>query len=181
MVKLFWQLIFKLTGWSITNSFPGGIKKGIIVVAPHTSNWDFVLGVGVRAIQQFPSSYMIKDTWLKLPIVGSILKAMGGVGVDRKKNIRLTEQIAEIFREREEFVIAITPEGTRKYNPNWKTGFWHIADMADVLLIPAAYDYPTKRIVWGKAFKTGEKKGDIEKLKAFFRQFKGRFPENGVR
>ena len=183
MQKLFWQFVLRLFGWKIKGSFPKGLKKGIIVVAPHTSNWDFPLGLATRAIQKFPSYFLIKDDWLKIPVAGKIIKAMGGVGVDRSKTKKLStsEQIIKHFKTKDEFVIAIAPEGTRKYNPNWKTGFWHIAKEANIPLIPASFDYATKQIIWFDPIQLSEdKEADIERLKDLFRNSKGKFPEQGV-
>ena len=183
MRKWFWTQLLKLTGWEIIGSFPRELKKAIIVVGPHTSNWDFFYGYLTRSSQKFPSYFLIKDDWTKIPVVGAIIKAMGGVGVDRSKDkkISISQQIIHKFNTLDEFVITITPEGTRKRNDNWRTGFWHIAKEANVPLVPASFDYPTKQIVWNEPFFTGEsKEKDIEKLKAIFRQYTGRFPENGV-
>ena len=183
MWKWLWTQILKLAGWKIIGNFPSQQKKAIIVVGPHTSNWDFFYGFATRAIQQFPSYFLIKDDWTNLPIVGAIIRAVGGVGVDRskQKKVSMSQQTIEKFNELDEFVIAITPEGTRNYNDNWRTGFWHIAKEANVPLVPASFDYPTKRIIWNEPFYTSNsKEQDIEKLKAIFRQYQGKIPENGV-
>lgn len=182
--KFLSSCILQLAGWEIVGSYPHHIRKGIIVVAPHTSNWDFALGVATRAIQQFPSYFLIKDDWIQLPIIGWIVTQLGGVGVDRsgKSKKSTSEQIINYFNTREEFVITITPEGTRKYNPDWRTGFWYIAKEAEVPLIPASFDYEKKQVIWQEPFYVSEQKEeDISKLKAMFRQYKGRFPEQGVR
>lgn len=171
----------KILGWSTVGQFPTDVKKAIIVVAPHTSNWDFLHGFLVRAEEKFQSNFMIKDDWLKKPIIGSWMKNVGAVGVVRSKNIKLTDQIVHYFNTKDSFVIAITPEGTRKQNPNWKTGFWYIAKEAKVPLIPASFHYPDKTVHWQEPFYVGEDKdSDIEKLKAIFRQYKGKNPEYGV-
>lgn len=183
MRKWFWTKIFQLIGWEIIGDFPRQYKKAILVVGPHTSNWDFFYGYVTRAIQQFPSYFLIKDDWTKLPIIGAIISNAGGVGVNRSKDkkVSTSEQIIQKFKELDEFVITITPEGTRKRNDNWKTGFWHIAKEAHVPLVPVSFDYPNKKIVWSEPFFAGDsKEEDIEKIKAIFRQYKGRFPENGV-
>ena len=183
MRKWFWTTLFHLFGWEIVGEFPNNVKKAIIVVGPHTSNWDFLVGFATRAVQRFPSYFLIKDDWTKKPIVGPIIESVGGVGVDRskKKNISTSKQIIEEFNNRDEFVITITPEGTRKYNDNWRTGFWHIAKEANVPLIPGSFDYTNKQVIWGEPFYATNKESDINKLKAIFRQYEGRFPEQGVR
>jgi len=172
----------KVMGWQIVGTFPQDVNKAIIVVAPHTSNWDFLHGFLTRAIQKFPSNFMIKNDWLKKPVIGKWFVNQGGVGVDRSKNMKLTDQIVEKFEERDQFVIAITPEGTRKYNPNWKSGFWYIAKKANVPLVPATFDYPTKRVIWHEPFYlTDDKDADFERLRQLFVQYEGKHPEQGVK
>ncbi len=162
-------------------NYPKEVKKSIILAAPHTSNWDFPLGILVRSVGEFQSNYVIKDSWLKQPIIGSMLKKMGGVGVDRSRSMKMTDRIAELFKEREHFVITIAPEGTRKYNPDWKTGFWYIAQSAEVPIVPVGFDYGKKQIVWGEPFyTTDDQVADFEELKRFFKQFKGKYPQQGV-
>ncbi len=175
-------IYYKLLGWKTSGQYPKHIKKGIIIPAPHTSNMDFLLGVLVRAVEGFQSNYIIKDSWIKKPIIGSFLKSIGGVGVNRSKNMKLTDKIVELFNNREAFVIAITPEGTRKYNPDWKSGFWYIAKEANVPLIPAGFDYATKTIYWGEPiYLSDDKEADIKALKKLFSQYEAKIPEWGIR
>lgn len=170
-----------LLGWKIRGQFPKNLKKAIIVVGPHTSNWDFFHGFIVRSQEKFQSNFMIKEDWLNKPIIGSWMRKSGAVGVVRSKNMKLTDQIANYFNTRDQFVIAITPEGTRKYNPKWKTGFWYIAKQAKVPLIPVSFNYPTKEVIWQEAFHlSDDMDADIEKLKSIFRQYEGKNPELGV-
>ncbi|MBX2845792.1 MAG: 1-acyl-sn-glycerol-3-phosphate acyltransferase [Saprospiraceae bacterium] len=182
MFKAFWQFIFKIFGWKVVGHFPFDTRKTIIVAAPHTSNWDFFVGLGTRSILRFNSSFLIKKSWLSKPVIGALLRKAGGVGVDRSKNVKLTDQIAEIFNQREEFRIAIAPEGTRKYNPDWKTGFWHIAKKANIPLLPVTFNYVKKEVEFLDLFHlTDDKDSDIERLKSLYRDIPGKNPELGVR
>lgn len=183
MGRMFWKFMFWLTGWKIEGSFPNDLKKAVIVAAPHTSNWDFPLGLGSRSIGKISSSFMIKDSWIKMPIVGWAIKAMGGVAVDRSQNkkIRMTEATISEYKKREQFVICIAPEGTRKKVDKLKTGFWHIAKEADVPLVPISFDYATKTVFWNAPFYvTDDKSADIEFLKSIYRKYKGKFPQQGI-
>lgn len=175
------QFVFsKLLGWKMVGGFPKDLKKAIIIAAPHTSNWDFPVGLLVRSVDGFNSQYVIKDTWLKRPVIGQILRKIGGVGVDRSKSSNMTERIAALFDQHDEFIITISPEGTRKYNPDWKTGFWYIAKQAGVPIVPVGFDWSKKQIVWGDPyFTTDDKDADIKHFKDFFSPFKGKNPEWG--
>ena len=112
---------------------------------------------------------------------GYIFRALGGFPVDRKKNTHLVDQIVEIFNARDEFNITITPEGTRKYNPNWKTGFYQIASKANLPIQMVGFDYAQKQVTMAEPFfVSGDMIKDIEMMKTYFRQFKGKNPELGV-
>lgn len=175
--------MFWLTGWKVQGAFPKDLKKAVIVAAPHTSNWDFPLGLGTRSIGKISSSFMIKDSWIKMPVVGVMIKAMGGVAVDRSQNkkIRMTEATIHEYNKRDQFIICIAPEGTRKKVEKLKTGFWHIAKEANVPLVPVSFDYATKTVFWNAPIYVSENKdSDIEALKSIYRQYKGKFPEKGI-
>ncbi|MXV38675.1 acyltransferase [Flavobacteriaceae bacterium Ap0902] len=185
MNKFLWTQIFKLAGWKIKGNFPKGLKKAIIVAGPHTSNWDFPLGLGTRAIGGFPANFMIKDSWTKLPILGKGFLAMGAVPVSRSKGRQkksLTELTIEEMKERDEFVLCIAPEGTRKYQPKLKSGFWHIAKEANIPIVPMSFDYPTKTVYWNKPMMpSNSKEADIAKIEKVLGQYTGKFPEQGIK
>ena len=103
-------------GWKIDERTPEGIKKCVIVVGPHTSNWDFVLGKMAFITYGVKGRFLIKKE-LFFPPLGWILKAMGGVPVDRKQRNNLTETAVKFFNENETMYLVFTPEGTRSYNP----------------------------------------------------------------
>lgn len=172
--------IFHSLGWRIEGQFPAEIKKYIIVVAPHTSNWDFMLGLCVRSICRLKAHYIGKKELFIGP-VGWLFRHLGGYPVDRSKSNNFVDAVVKLFEEKDEFVISITPEGTRKRNDDWKTGFYHIANKAGIHLVTAAIDYPSKRVIIGEPFMaddTAEK--TVAHLKKYFSEFKGKIPENGV-
>ncbi len=173
-------IFFKLAGWKIIGDL-NRYEKCIVLVAPHTSNWDFFVGLAVKNIQGFKGKYLIKKTWLDKPVVGQLLKNIGGVGVDRTQKTNLADQIVAYFNAHDDFKLAITPEGTRKYSPKWRSGFWYMAKGADVPVVPAVMDYGTKTVTFHPPFKlTDSKEADIEGLKAIFGKAKGKNPEKGV-
>lgn len=172
--------IFSSLGWRIKGQFPSELKKYIIVVAPHTSNWDFMVGLCVRSICRLNAFYIGKKELFVWP-VGWLFKYLGGYPVDRTKNSNFVDAVAALFREKDEFVISITPEGTRKRNDDWKTGFYHIAKKADIPLVTAAFDYPSKSVIIGKPFMPGNSAEEtVVELKKYFSQYKGKIPEYGV-
>lgn len=174
--------LLKLLGWTIIDGRPKGLRQYILVVAPHTSNWDFMLGLLVRSAMRLTDvRYLAKKELFKWPM-GWLFRALGGYPVDRSKHTNMTEAVVELFRRNPDFKIAITPEGTRKYVPEWKTGFHRIAVQAEVPIILCSFDYGTKTVSFSDAFPlSGDVAADIEAMKAVFRKAKGRNPEQGVR
>jgi 1-acyl-sn-glycerol-3-phosphate acyltransferase len=172
--------ILKIFGWKIDRSAPQGIKKAVIVVGPHTSNWDFIIGKMAFMNYGIKGRFLIKKE-LFFPPFGWILKAMGGIPVDRKKNNNFTDLAVSYFENNESMFMVFTPEGTRSYNPNWKKGFYHIAIKANVPIYIAYMDYEKKIGGFHSLFQpTGNSDEDILKIKNILKQYKGKFPENGI-
>lgn len=176
MLKGFSKFILRLFGWSVHLNVPD-YPKAVICVAPHTSNWDFLLGelaitsVGRRA------GFLMKKTWFFWPL-GPIFRSIGGIPVDQKKSTSLTSQLIDRFNSSSRLVIAITPEGTRSRTARWKTGFLRVACEANVPLCLASIDFPSKRIELCHTFKpTGNIDQDLRKIKDFYRPFTGKYPD----
>lgn len=175
------RFIFWLTGWKIDERSPEGINKCVIVVGPHTSNWDFIIGRMAFITYGVKGRYLIKKE-LFFPPLGWILKAMGGIPVDRKQRTNLTDSAVKLFEENESMYLVFSPEGTRDYNPNWKKGFYYIAQKAKVPIYICYMDYEKKIGGFHSILEpTGDVDKDIEYIKSIMRQYKGRFPEKGVR
>lgn len=126
---------------------------------------------------------------MKFPF-GPFLRAMGAIPIDRSKRKHgdtggkssSVQAMIDLFEEHEELVIIVTPEGTRKYQPNWKSGFYHVALGANVPMYPGYLNYAKKEAGVGpKIIPTGNLEADIESIKDFYRPIAGKFPENGVR
>ena len=181
MIRALYNFVFlKLLGWSIVGELPAE-KKYMLVVAPHTSNFDFFLGVFTRRIIRFDPKYVAKKELFVFPF-GYFFKWMGGYPVDRAKNTRFVDSIVDLYNSKEEFIITMTPEGTRSYNPNWKTGFYHIAKAANIPVVRVGFDYATRRVVLDEAMYLTESVDEcIQSFKAYFSQFKGKHPEKGVK
>lgn len=172
--------ILKLRGWKIDEHTPDGVKKAVIVVGPHTSNWDFVIGKIAFAKYGMKTRFLIKKE-LFFPPMGWILKCMGGIPVDRKSNNNFTDQAVDYFQNNEKMYMVFTPEGTRSYNPNWKKGFYYIALKAKVPIYIAYLDYANKCGGFHSLFEpSGNADADIEKIKSILTVYKGKYPEKGI-
>lgn len=174
-------LIFeKILGWRIIGNKPTA-NKFVMVVAPHTSNWDFMVGVWARSTLRMKAWYVAKKELFIWPF-GYLFRALGGFPIDRKKSTHLVDQIVDLFNSREYFNLTITPEGTRSYNDNWKTGFYHIAQKAGVPIQLVGFDYERRIVQIAEPFTpSGNLEADIREMKNWFKQFKGKVPENGVK
>jgi 1-acyl-sn-glycerol-3-phosphate acyltransferase len=181
MLRLLYKLIFKLMGWKTEGSFPTDIKKFIVAVAPHTSNWDFVIGVLARSVLNLQKAkFLGKDSLFKPPF-GWLFRAMGGYPVNRSKNNDMVEQVAAIFDKHEEFYLGLAPEGTRKKVEKLRTGFYYIAKKANVPIIPVGFDFQIKTVVVGKPFYTTDNfERDMEQLLDFYKKIKGKNPKLGL-
>lgn len=167
-MKYIFKLIFWLIGWKVVGDVPRDQKKYIIIAAPHTSNWDFLIGVMARGVLGFKSKFLGKKSLFKAPF-GWFFRWMGGYPVDRSQSTNLVDQVVDIFNKHEEFVIALAPEGTRKNVNDWKTGFYFIADGAGIPIVRSRLDIPNKLVEFYEPFwTTGDIKVDLPKLKEVF-------------
>jgi 1-acyl-sn-glycerol-3-phosphate acyltransferase len=167
-------------GWKIDPNPPQNITKCVVAVGPHTSNWDFILGRLAFFQYGVQGKFLIKKELFFFPL-GIILKALGGIPVDRKKNLNMTDFSVKLFEKSESLYLVFTPEGTRKYNPNWKKGFYYIAMKAQVPIYIAYVDFATKTGGFHSVFHpSGNIEEDILEIKKILSQFKGRVPENGI-
>ncbi len=173
--------MFKAFGWKVNGDFPRDLKKYIAAVAPHTSNWDFLLGVATRSILRMQNArFLGKDALFKPPL-GWLFRYLGGYPVNRSRNSDMVEQVAAIFDREEHFILAIAPEGTRKKVDKLRTGFYYIAKKAGVPIIPCGFDYQKKEVIIGKPFyPSNDVQLDIELLTSFYRNIKGKNPELGI-
>ncbi len=181
MLRPIYLLIFKLIGWSVEGLFSQDLKKYIIAIAPHTSNWDFVIGVMARSITKIQSAHFLGKSQLFKPPYGWLFKWLGGYPVYRNSSQNMVHQAADIFNKHDEFILAIAPEGTRKKVTKLRTGFYYIALQAHVPIIPVGFDYQRKKVVIGQPFyPSTNADADMDFLRNFYSQIKGRNPELGI-
>ena len=177
MKKAISKALLRLAGWKL-GPVVEDVPKCVICVAPHTSNWDFIVGKLFYTSIGCNAGFLIKKEWFFFPL-GLIFRAIGGIPVDRSRNTSLVDQMANRFAGSKLFHLAITPEGTRKSNPNWKKGFYFIALKAQVPIMLIGIDYPTKTITSTKAIMpTGDFEKDMHEIKLYFKDFRGKIPEN---
>ena len=178
MLKQFCNwLLYKKMGWSteVTEEHP---NKYIICLAPHTSNWDFVLGQLYNTAEGMGSNFLMKREWFFWPL-GPIFRRLGGIPVMRQKHNSLTDTLAETARRSDSFKLCVTPEGTRSRREEWKRGFYYIALKAQMPILLYGLDYGRKRIVCTKTIvPTGDADADMRKIKLYFKDFTGKHPEN---
>ncbi|MFM7857838.1 MAG: lysophospholipid acyltransferase family protein [Flammeovirgaceae bacterium] len=180
MFRPIYRFIFWMTGWKIEGQFPN-LKKYIVAVAPHTSNWDFVVGVMARSLLHLEKAKFLGKDSLFTPPFGWFFRWLGGYPVDRSKKNDTTEQVAAYFHSHHEFVLAVAPEGTRKKVEKLRTGFYYIAKKATVPIVPCGFDFTRKKIIIGQPlYPTESIEHDFSILLNFYRSIKGKNPELGV-
>lgn len=163
----------RLFGWSFDGGIPD-VAKAVLIVAPHTSNWDFPLGVAVMFSLGLRSVFLGKHTLFGRTL-GPMMRWLGGVPVDRNAATGVVGETVKLFAEREQMILALSPEGTRSTVERWKMGFYHIAVEAEVPIVPIAFDYKPRQIRIGECFvPTGEMGSDLATLADFFSGAVGR-------
>ena len=160
-------IFHKLLGWKIEGDFDRTIKKSVVIVAPHTASYDFIVCSLTRRILKTQINFVAKKALFAWPI-GWYFRWMGGEPLERSKSENKVEAITRVFESLDEFRLALAPEGTRKKVDKWRTGYYYIALSAKVPIIPVSLDYPSKTISIGKEFYPT---GDIEKDEPIIRQF----------
>ncbi|WP_273035696.1 lysophospholipid acyltransferase family protein [Spongiibacter tropicus] len=148
LIRVLFQGGFRLAGWTFSTQ-PPAERKYVMVVAPHTSNWDFFLMVGLGAALGRQARFMVKDSVFVGPL-GSLMRWLGGISVDRGSQNNVVQQMTETFAGTDDMVLIIAPEGTRKAVPRWKGGFYHIAVGAQVPVVPVFLDYGRKQVGFGE-------------------------------
>ena len=173
MQKLAKFIYFKILGWKLNGEFPSHLNKFVAIVVPHTSWWDFVLGLLVRKVWDEEINYIGKKSLFDSPF-GWFFKWTGGAAIDRSKTNDTVKATAQIFNEREKFRLALSPEGTRKKVDKWKTGFYFIAKTANVPIVMVAFDYGKKEIkISEPIIPTENQIADFEKYHSFYNGVEG--------
>lgn len=169
----FCKSVLRLSGWKISGSLPTE-HQFLAIVGPHTSNWDFVIGVLARGALGANIHFLGKHQ-LFIPPWGWFFKAVGGTPVDRRKNNNLVDAVVQLYQSRPSFSLAIAPEGTRSPVKRWKTGFYHIASKAQVPIVTVGLDFANKTVVIPEgAHTTDNMQQDMDNIIRFYRSISGR-------
>ncbi len=168
------RCVFKIAGWSFPGSIPD-VPKAVIIVAPHTSNWDFVIGAAAMLAMDLEARFFGKHTLFKGPL-GVFMRFLGGIPVDRTRGGEgVVEDLVARFESADQLILALAPEGTRSTVEHWKTGFHRIALAADVPIVATALDWGRHEIRFREPFRaTDDVEADIEQLQLFFADSRGR-------
>jgi 1-acyl-sn-glycerol-3-phosphate acyltransferase len=169
-------ILLNVLGWKLINGFPKDLKKYIVIAAPHTSNWDFPLGILVRYAEGVKINFIGKKSLFKPPF-GFVFRALGGTPVDRTKNNNMVQNLIDVFNTEERFIFALSPEGTRKKVSAWKTGFYHVAKGAHIPIVLATLNFGEKEVLINEPYYlTDSMEKDFLYFHNFFKNIKGKNP-----
>lgn len=169
--------LLNLLGWKVKVELPD-TKKFVVVAAPHTSNWDFPLGILAAKAVNLEVNWIGKHTIFHWPF-GWFFRALGGTPVDRSRKLDLIRQLKDLFEQSQSLVFALAPEGTRSKTDHWKTGFYHIARAAGVPIALAYLDFGKKEVGIGRSFYPSDDiDADFELIREFYKDKRGKNPQN---
>ena len=180
-MRLFWNCYLYLTGWVINGSFPYHLKKSVLIVGPHTSNWDFFIGLAFRSKLRIQHARFLGKQELFTGPFGFFFKKLGGVPVNRSAQNNMVDDVVKLFHAHPSFLLVLSPEGTRKQVNRLRTGFYHIAKNAGVPIVMTAFDFEHKRLLIAEPFyPTGNEAADMKLIIQFYAPVKGKVPGNGM-
>ena len=175
--KLYSFIFCKLFGWKVVGTIDSNLKKCIVIAVPHTSWWDFFLGIFSRGIINIEINFLAKKELFVFPF-NYFFKWVGGAPLNRGRKENKVDAIAKIFSEKEIFRLALAPEGTRKKVEHWRTGFYYMALKANVPIIPGVFDYKNKQVIFNKPFyPTGNIEEDFKILHSYYKDITGKNPD----
>ena len=177
VLRVFSIAFLKLTGWRVEGALPANTPKSVLIAAPHTSNWDLPYTLMVCFVLRLTPYWMGKASIFKAPF-GGVMRWLGGIAVDRSKSNNLVGASAEAIRAADfSLQLIVPPQGTRSETHQWKTGFYYIAQAAQVPIVMAYMDYPNKRSGLGPMFvPTGDVAVEMAAIQAFYAPFTGKNP-----
>lgn len=166
----------RAAGWKMEGRLPD-IPKYLLIGAPHTSNWDFILFLWAQAELDFSPKWLGKHTIFWGPM-GALWRRLGGIPVERGARLNVVDQAIARFNAAKEMVLVMSPEGTRRKTSEWKSGFYHIARGAGVPVVPASLDFPSRTGRIGTPVTlTGDMEADLAPFRAFYAPARGYRPE----
>ena len=178
LITMIYKLVMKILGWEIDKDLPVEFKRCVLIAAPHTSNWDFIYTMLAFKILKVPYKFTIKKEWFRFPF-NLIMKPLGGVSIDTnsKKN-QYVKMMSSFFKLNNEFIMTITPEGSRSKVKEWRSGFYQLAKKANVPICLGYVDYKNKIAgVGGVIFPSNNTNEDMKKIMDFYKTKTAKFPD----
>ncbi len=177
------KFLYWLAGWKLDDRMPKEVRKCVMTAAPHTSNWDFVFARIAFLLMGIPVRFTVKKEWMRFP-ANLFMGPLGAIAIDRsprkpgEQRKSMVEAMTDMFNGREELVIMVTPEGTRKRVTKWKTGFYYVALNAGVPITLGYLDYKNKVAGVGKViYPSGDYYKDMRELLDFYKDIPPCHPE----
>jgi 1-acyl-sn-glycerol-3-phosphate acyltransferase len=179
MLRYVAKALLWVSGWTPFGDAPD-VSKAVFIAAPHTSNWDGIWGLTYKVAMDIDIRFFAKASLFWFPL-GSILRGLGGIPLDRSKANSSVRLAVEMFRTHEQFFFVLAPEGTRSLRRNWKTGFYRIAKTAGVPIFFGVIDYGNKRVgIGGRLDPSEDQDADLRKCAEFYDGIVGRWPEKAT-
>ena len=176
MLRALARWILRSGGWTTIGGIPD-VPKAVIIAAPHTSNWDGFWALVYKVAIGAEIHFFAKHSLFWFPL-GTLLKALGGIELDRTRAQSAVQQAIDMFEQQDSFYFGLAPEGTRTKKPGWKSGFYRIAEGAGVPVYLGCLDFKNKVIGIGPRFDlSGDQDADLERLRDFYADIEGRWPE----
>ena len=173
LFKQLGHLLLRWSGWRLTGQIPNQ-KKVLIAAAPHTSNWDFIVGIPILLAYDVRITILMKQEAFIWPF-GKLWQWLGFVPINRQAGNGVVDSAIDYYQQAEQFWLLMTPEGTRKHVSRWKTGFLRIAHQANVPILTMAWDYPSKTLHFGELmFSKGDYEQELAELQHYFSRFSGK-------
>ena len=176
MLRSFAKWLLRVGGWTAVGGTPP-VPKAVFIAAPHTSNWDGFWALVYRTAFDIDVRFFAKHSLFWFPL-GNLLRALGGIDLDRSRAGSAVKQAIRMFEEQETFYFGLAPEGTRRKMPGWKTGFYRIAMGAGVPVYLGFLDFGKRRIGIGpRVDLTGDPDADLAVIRAYYEDVEGRWPQ----
>lgn len=170
------RFLLWLGGWTSVGQVPG-VRKAVLIAAPHTSNWDGFWAIVYKVHVGLDIRWFVKDSMFWFPM-SMLLRSFGAIPLDRKRASLAVNEAIAAFDNNETFFFGLAPEGTRSRTSGWKSGFYRIAEGANVPVVCGFLDYDNKRLGLGPMLTlTGDKDADMAILKSYYSSISGRWPE----
>ena len=178
MKKLLAKFVNFITGWHVKVPEEFRLKKAVMIAAPHTSNWDLIHALPGLWLGDYRPKFFIKDDFKKIPVINGLLKWIGAIWVNRKKNNNLIKHSVEMLNREKELLLLVPAEGTRSAAPKWKLGFYHIAKEAGLPILLSYLDYAKKEAGVGKiVYPSDDFEKDMLEIEIFYKNITPKHPE----